>query len=1032
MVLFCWNVNIFDIRKFSYYCSEYNLYNVASFNTFATLLPANMKIRFFVLNILIFCGVAIFAVPHISRNYAYRYFTTRDGLAQMQIMCISQDNDGYMWFGTKGGVSRWDGVVFKNYTLEDGIPATQISNICDWKSKKIIFSFSAISLIYPNDSIYTQPFPNNWVIEKWTGNVLRYDGHSFFVFNLRAKDKSIESEEHFTHFVYNTNTKKFVPVKGFNEVVVKVDGNKVFTRRGIFEWKNNRFYRRYFFPIYAIGGIIEDKTHNSYILFNWEKVINCSFSGDSINVIWNKSSTYGLRDNCSTVQNDGTFVAFPLQKEQSFPVKDTHFNIDNMINCIYTDREGNTWFGTENGLYNFFNQSVEEFSFGLGKPDNIWSVVADNYDNIWLGSYGNGLWVLSLNMKTIQEKNYSKHLPDSTKKSYIYQYMASSALGNNTYMTGLSGVAVFESGVFQRITNTSACLAVLPDLDQSKVLYSGMEENAALKGLYKGLGKDRKFYSWEVGFPISLCKDVHGKVRVGGFRGTAIFTGDSVVTDTVKHDYQGVICMALDSLGRLWKGTEKGVYVELPTGEEFRLASKQLRNQYLSLLVYKNEYLIAAGNKSFTLVDIRNITDYQNPKLIEIGSDNGFTGLESAQNGICVDKQGYVWLATALNVLRFNPEKVVENHVKATPEIRISEVSYSHDNVHWIRNFLETDSEIRISSGNKFFKIRYISNSISFPKSLRFKYRLTGFNNKWSDEIYEKEIYYTNLPYGKYMFEVKSSLDGVNWSATAFSPLLVVLVPWYLNWPMLIGYVLILILSIAITTRYFYQKKQNKKLELVNRQKLENELQLRTLRSKVIPHFTKNVLSAIGHFAMTDKLKAGHYIAVFSKFSGLTLANADKNYISLKEELEYIQKYLELEKMRFESRFNYTISVDGDVDETIQVPTMTLHTYCDNAIRHGLVHKKSCGFLSVNILSHTNGITLQVIDDGIGRQKAAEIGTNGNGQGLLLVQAQIDFYNLQNKQKIVQTITDLFNDNGMSAGTKIELYIPTNYQFEKI
>ena len=67
----------------------------------------------------------------------------------------------------------------------------------------------------------------------------------------------------------------------------------------------------------------------------------------------------------------------------------------------------------------------------------------------------------------------------------------------------------------------------------------------------------------------------------------------------------------------------------------------------------------------------------------------------------------------------------------------------------------------------------------------------------------------------------------------------------------------------------------------MSRQKLENELQLNTLRSKVIPHFTKNVLSAIGNFAMTNRVKASYYISIFSNFTQQTLSNADKNYINI-------------------------------------------------------------------------------------------------------------------------------------------------------
>jgi LytS/YehU family sensor histidine kinase len=229
---------------------------------------------------------------------------------------------------------------------------------------------------------------------------------------------------------------------------------------------------------------------------------------------------------------------------------------------------------------------------------------------------------------------------------------------------------------------------------------------------------------------------------------------------------------------------------------------------------------------------------------------------------------------------------------------------------------------------------------------------------------------------------------------------------------------------------FSYKRKQQHKIEAFNRQKIENELQLNTLRSKVLPHFTKNVLSAIGHFAMTDKLKAGHYISVFSKFNGMTLANADKNYILLSEELDYIIQYLELEKMRFGDRFDYKLQMGSEVSPQILIPTMLLHTYCDNAIRHGLVNKEGTGLLIIEIQRKENGVLICVTDNGIGRMRAAELGTHGNRQGLKLIELQVEFYNRFNKQKMLQQIIDLVDSNGNAQGTKSTLFIPDGFTFK--
>lgn len=225
-----------------------------------------------------------------------------------------------------------------------------------------------------------------------------------------------------------------------------------------------------------------------------------------------------------------------------------------------------------------------------------------------------------------------------------------------------------------------------------------------------------------------------------------------------------------------------------------------------------------------------------------------------------------------------------------------------------------------------------------------------------------------------------------------------------------------------------YQQKK-RKMEEQKQKSLENELQLRTLHSKVLPHFTKNVLTAIGHFAMDDNRKAGHYISQFSKFTHLTLENSDKNYNKLENELNYIETYLSLEKMRFDKRLEYTVSVGENVDLSVLIPAMALHTYCDNAIRHGIVNKSGDGNLNVTINKTDDGVSIQITDNGIGRKRSAELGTHGNQIGLQLIQQQLNFYNRLNDRWIVQTITDLEDEAGKSLGTKVELFIPDGYRF---
>jgi ligand-binding sensor domain-containing protein len=972
-------------------------------------------------------AVSVQAAPHLTRNYAYRYYSTRDGLAQIQVLSAFQDRDGYMWFGTKGGVSRFDGVTFKNYTSENGLPDGEVRTIAEWNGRKLFIYYNKIAILYENEKIETVNFPDSLGIDSNEFLTVDLSDENKIMFLDLLKRNQSSTNLHFYHLIWDIRTKRFQALNGFNKEVLDHNGKYFLTEDGLYlrtglifkklagcpqkfelyesDWSKMEFYLR----------VIDKSAYNKYrfTVNKFQFVEKIGLSNKRLNM---------FGDQCIKLP-DNSFLFFDADKQAHFfPERQTGFGVNlPIIERLFVDREKNLWIATNNGLYNFFNLNMEEVKLNLADPDDIWSVVEDKDYNMWFGSYGKGLW--KVNPKGKLDRQFS-----SLKYSEL-QYMGSSMSVDGTlFFPTAGGVIKYKKNNPVTLTNTSACLSTYFDEDTGKLLFSGMDSTKARAGLYCVLKTKRKFFPWNKGFPASIVKDKKGQIRIGSFDGQAIFRNDSIITDTRKHEYNGVICMSTDDKGRLWKGTRKGIYIENPDGSEKRISAIIITGQISSLMVYHDKYVLAGGRHSLFIIDLQHFTTNTNPQTWEIGYEAGFTGLESGQNGFCEDHNGDVWLTTALYVLKFNPEKLVQLQTQLVPTIRVANISYSTDNKEWNMIFFR-DKNLQIAPTNKFIRIEYIANSISAPKSLRFKYRLKGFSDQWSNEIAYKTVDYTNLNYGRYQFEVKCSLDGEHWSQIAKTPEFEMLTPIWLRWYFISLYFLVFVLIIVAVTRYFVRQHQQRRMVAINRTKLENELQLSTLRSKVIPHFTKNVLSAIGYFAMTDKLKAGHYISLFSAFTQNTLANADKNYIALSEELSYIRNYLELEKMRFGDKFEFNIEIDDSVSLAILIPTMTLHTYCDNAIRHGLVNNERTGILTIKIVTIQDGVKISVEDNGIGRKRAEELGTHGNGQGLKLIQAQLDFYNQINEHSIIQKIIDLEDSDGQSLGTKIELFIPFNYRF---
>lgn len=989
----------------------------------AMLFECKMKIfKYMIFITLLITGSFSTAAPLLTRNYSHRYFTTRDGLVQMQVRSIFQDRDGYIWFGTKGGVSRFDGISFKNITQEDGISVGDMLSISEWGYKKLFFFQNSFQIMHENDSLESIQLPDTLKFFKHSFQSIEIDEDEIILINIQNKLNELYIQNKLDHLIWNVHTRKFRKWNGIEYKILAFNDKYILT--------SNALYLRNGFSLTKIQSI---PNNHSYAQVNWE-------SGDFYLYNYENSAIekYTLINNqfislktiISNVYNDrftllpdNSILYFVNNSEaRIFPTQKASIGVEMAyLEEPFVDREGNLWITSNNGLYNFFNLNFEEYYLGLGKPDNIWSVLQDNEKNLWFGSYGFGLWRMDKTGKLLAA--------NQSDPAWIRQYMGSTRSKSGTlYMPTSGGLTVYENGKFTNYLS-GITLSSYFNEDKQQIYYSGFQQNSEIRGLWIGIDHNRKFIPWDKSYPVGLGKDSKGRIRLGSFRGQGYLLNDSIiVTDTVKRPYEGVISFATDKWGRLWKATTKGYYVEMLDGKEHRFAP-QIKGLVASVFNYQDKYLLM-GTGSGMAIALFKDDMLNNPAVFEIGYEGGFTGLETGQNAFFEDQNGDMWVCTATNVLKFNPDKLVQSQTRFLPPIRVSNISYSQNNYDWTTVFLLNQKEVKIASGNKFFRIDYIANSISAPKSLRFKYRLKGLSDKWSEPVYTKSVYYTNIGYGSYVFEVQCSLDGIHWSKVARSAQIEITVPFYYRPIAVVFYILLLIFISSLVTFSLYKRRQKIKIETITHQKLENELQLKTLRSKIIPHFTKNVLSAIGQFAMTDKIKAGHFISIFSRFTQLSLNNADKNFIRLEDELNYIEYYLDLEKMRFNERLNYKVDVDSDVDKSVLIPTMALHTFCDNAIRHGLVNSKDKGELRIKIFKTATGTTITVNDNGIGRKRASELGTKGNGQGLALIRAQIEFYNKINTNKITLDIFDLTDNTDRAVGTKIVFFIPNEYRFE--
>ncbi|HVG14457.1 MAG TPA: histidine kinase, partial [Chitinophagaceae bacterium] len=227
-----------------------------------------------------------------------------------------------------------------------------------------------------------------------------------------------------------------------------------------------------------------------------------------------------------------------------------------------------------------------------------------------------------------------------------------------------------------------------------------------------------------------------------------------------------------------------------------------------------------------------------------------------------------------------------------------------------------------------------------------------------------------------------------------------------------------IILIIGTTSFFIYKNAQASKL--ANRL-----LALKSLRGQMNPHFIFNALNSVNQFiSQQDERTANKFLSEFALLMRLVLENSQEDFISLQKEYEILSLYLKLEQYRFRDKFDYEIKVDADVNsEAIQIPPMLIQPYIENAVWHGLRYKKEKGKLLLHFYRQDGSLLARITDNGIGRQRSAELKTENqkqhNSTGLKNIEERLAIINKVYGSDYRVHIEDL-EDNG----TQVTVYLP--------
>ena len=990
--------------------------------------------------------LALFFLPAFSpleaQEYSFIPYNVEDGLAQTQIFSICQDDDGYIWFATAGGASRFDGKTFKNYSKNDGLIDNQILSIQKDSTGQIwMASIYGLNSVRKN-KIKSYPLPEVSKADQITDFVI-IGANNFYVAIRNRGLFELTIEENRTHLRQidtrdlSTNIRsifldreKRLWIGTTYELAYLKDG--ILTKMKIPESQSLN-----------VSKIIQDKQGNIWISSFDEGVYK--YDGKKFHQYTPENGLIASsirdihEDHYGSIWFSSKTGLGKLGKKgfQEFtPKNGLEFN---NINVVTEDAEGNIWLGTDgSGVLKFTGDAFVNFTTRQGLSSNyIMSIVQDKEANYWLSTYGSGICRYDGKSMTNFD-HFNSPLANNTVWSSCCDR------DGNLWFGTSGGVTTYNGTSFKTYTRADGLLS-------NKVTAVFEDKNGNFWfGTPVGISvftSKKRFtnYSEEDGFEglhiRTFCQDLEGLIWMGASNGLYFYDGMefSKVWDTLLAE-NTIYSIELDHKNNLWLGTSNGVifydklsFKKIPTLEAFSA-------NYINFLKFENDHTLWVGS-NYGIFELMLSNFYSNGKtdLIHYTRSNGMPSLETNLNAVYKDKRGDMWFGTGGGLTRFSRSQLEEEDSRNfLPFLSLNDVKLFLETTDWEKKGKGVNPYTGIPEN---LTLRYNQNHLSFvytgishsnPSKVRFRYKLVGLDEDWSPVLYSSIATYSNLPHGKFTFMVQSSIDGESWThPTTFS--FVIFPPFWLTWWF---YSLVALLGGSVI--YFYigrvkkSEQQKRENELIKLQSKLLELEQLSLNASMNRHFIFNSLNSIQYYINTqDKIAANKYLTNFAKLirKNLDSSSSGQSLVSLVEELERLELYLSLENMRFQNKFTYEIKVAENIDaESLKVPSMFLQPYVENSIWHGILPMEKEGHIRLKVFKTENESVKFIIEDnGIGIQTSMDrkqTGQKHQSKGMEINRSRIALL-----QKITfRNITlkgpyQFYNEKNEPAGTRVEIEI---------
>ena len=973
------------------------------------------------MNKLFFLFLFLAAFSAKAQKYSFQGYSTSEGLPQSQVNAICQDDEGYLWIGTLGGVAKFNGDKFKTYSSDDGLLNNRVSCI-SWFNKSIWIGHDGGVSIIEGRKIVNIPLKEE-LKNIAVSDIILFKGEVIVSLNGGG--------------LFKVKAGKLVEIKGLKESELFIRDLHVLdnvmylaTRSGIVRTSNLKEFESMFPDLaYSISGIA---TMDNSILFSTFSQGIFTYSPKTGKIQERALRDPDIRvvdicvDKAKTIWLSTQFGLLKLESGEEELIDVDKGLPTSGISCVYQDRDLNIWIGTQGkGLIRAPRKDLSYFDKRTGlTSDLVISGFQSKSGNYFFGTldigvvkmtpkkefeiipfqFNNTVWAAQEDVNGFHWFGTKASLVSFDSKGNTIEYSIEDGLpgykitcllklsATSMYVGGKEGVVLYKKGVFSEIATNRAEIGTA----RSMLTVDGILYVATDIGLFSLIGK--KF------------------VRVNDFSNT-------------------VFCLEKDSKNNLIFGTEDGLfYFRNGKIERIRFAA-ELGANYIYFLNYRKGTLYVGTNNGLYLLSGDDLM--RSPKIVQIGLTDGLVDLETNLNSSFFDQKGIFWFGTPAGVVRFNPGK--ESSKEPLVKLKMNEILLNYESFDFSQysrkidsNNLPIDLVLPYNKNNLLFDFDGIS--LSGFANLNFQYWLEGLEEGWSPNSKNTSVSYSGLQPGDYVLHARildiygNSKDAVSFKFTIRSP-------FYYTW-WFISLMVILLAGIIIAIFQFRIKRELEKTEnerIAFKSRLVT-LEQQSLNASMNRHFIFNALNSIQYFINTsDKLSANKYLTNFAKLirKNLDSSSENNNMVTLAQEIERIELYLSLESMRFKDRFEFTIDTGNVELESYLIPAMIIQPFVENSIIHGVLPNDDVmGRIEIKISQTSHELLITVEDNGIGIEKSLSQKHDFEGdhksQGMEITFKRIDLIRKVSKQSLeLIGPNQINNDDGSVNGTRVLLKIRT-------